>query len=521
MSNRDDFRQHRDALRAGTAAGSNTPLRFPARARDDFRRHRDALRAGTAAGINTPPRFPARAENIIGGGKPSGMYCGRYRNPDGSPGAEIWLPWLDPVLIIGRNRVGKDTGLIIPNALMCEGTSLVFQDTRLEAAAIALPYRKTKGPALVGNPFNELVNIYPDLRSDRVNLLKARELDPDHPLCFEHVCALVEAMIPVEGDNNPFFPLSAQALWAGLTKPELKAAKREGRDPSLLDIRMAATEAEEFDPSNSEDPVKGLRATIRKLIGEGDDQVNSMLGGFAGEQSDGIRDVIATAAAHTRWCLSNAIVADEKDPRIDFARLGEVPMTLFYGVAHNMVKPFAPYLRLFTTALLRPLFSPHTVPVRVFLNEFAAMGRVPAIESAIGLVAGCSIQLVFVVQSLAQLKANYGDNWETFFGQAGAVILVGSPGDDFTAEYLAKHSGELTMRQPNVGLSLNPGGVGLSSGEAYGRRQYLMPQDLRKIKKGEGYIWIAGENDPIPAIFPPYYETELRHRARRNPYYLG
>ena len=46
----------------------------------------------------------------------------------------------------------------------------------------------------------------------------------------------------------------------------------------------------------------------------------------------------------------------KKIPQIDFASLGEVPTTLFYGVPHDLVKPFAPYLRLFTTALLRPLF---------------------------------------------------------------------------------------------------------------------------------------------------------------------
>ena len=68
------------------------------------------------------------------------------------------------------------------------------------------------------------------------------------------------------------------------------------------------------------------------------------------------RDVVATAAAHTRWCLSQAIIEDEKDPEIDFASLGEAPTTLFYGVPHDLVKPFAPYLRLFTTAMLRPLF---------------------------------------------------------------------------------------------------------------------------------------------------------------------
>jgi hypothetical protein len=51
------------------------------------------------------------------------------------------------------------------------------------------------------------------------------------------------------------------------------------------------------------------------------------------------------------------------------------------------------------------------------------------------------------------------------------------------------------------------------------RRQYLMTQDLRNIRKGEGFIWIAGQNNPIPAIFPPYYDDlVLKHRARRNPY---
>ena len=63
--------------------------------------------------------FPFGREKIIGGGKPSGFYAGCYRDPDtGARGPEIWLPWLDPVLIIGRNRVGKDTGIIVPNALM-------------------------------------------------------------------------------------------------------------------------------------------------------------------------------------------------------------------------------------------------------------------------------------------------------------------------------------------------------------------------------------------------------------------
>jgi alkanesulfonate monooxygenase SsuD/methylene tetrahydromethanopterin reductase-like flavin-dependent oxidoreductase (luciferase family) len=41
-------------------------------------------------------------------------------------------------------------------------------------------------------------------------------------------------------------------------------------------------------------------------------------------------------------------------------------------------------------------------------------------------------------------------------------------------------------------------------------------------RRGEGYIWLAGLNDPIPAMFPPYYNDplrpELRRWARTNPY---
>ena len=40
---------------------------------DDYRRHREALLAGTVVS-NTPPPVKIGSANIIGGGKPSGMY---------------------------------------------------------------------------------------------------------------------------------------------------------------------------------------------------------------------------------------------------------------------------------------------------------------------------------------------------------------------------------------------------------------------------------------------------------------
>ena len=91
----------------------------------------------------------------------------------GSRGPEIWLPWLDPVLIVGRNRVGKDTGIIVPNALMGDGNiSKCFRirgwKWRQSRQRIAAKRRRT----WVANAFGELLDHYPDLKSDRVNLLE-------------------------------------------------------------------------------------------------------------------------------------------------------------------------------------------------------------------------------------------------------------------------------------------------------------------------------------------------------------
>jgi type IV secretory pathway TraG/TraD family ATPase VirD4 len=131
--------------------------------------------------------------------------------------------------------------------------------------------------------------------------------------------------------------------------------------------------------------------------------------------------------------------------------------------------------------------------------------------------------LVFVVQSLTQLELHYGGKgWENFLGQSGCVILVGPPADKFTADYLGSRSGETTILQPSSSMSLNQGGVGLSNGEGYTRRNYLMPQDLFRLQPGFGYVWVAGLSNAIPAYYPPYFDVEqLARRARANPLYKG
>jgi type IV secretory pathway TraG/TraD family ATPase VirD4 len=237
--------------------------------------------------------------------------------------------------------------------------------------------------------------------------------------------------------------------------------------------------------------------------------------------------VKATADGGTQWMLS-PIIARDMSVRggADFRQLGKEPSSCYVILPHDMRETHSAFVREALSSALATLYdASNTVPCTFWLNEFATLGRSEAVESALGLVAGsgAGIRLVFVLQSLTQLADHYGKTgWENFIGQAGCVILVGPPQDKFTADYLSSRSGEKTILTPNASTSLNPGGAGMSSGEAFTRRNYLMPQDLYGLQPGFGYVWVAGLSNAIPAYFPPYWHVDrLRERARANPLYKG
>jgi type IV secretion system protein VirD4 len=462
-------------------------------------------------------------EEVIGSASPDAFALGRYRDErTGNIGPKIQFPGTEPIIVLGRNRSGKDAGIGNYNGLQLEGKSWFVLDPRGEAAAICAPYRRKLGPVYIVNPFGVLTNIrgYGDLKSDGLNVLRA--LNAQSPMLFDDAAGCGEAWIRLES-KDPHWSVRARGLTTGVTMAEVIDAAASGRAPTFANVRNMLTEPDEFDTATGE-PVKGLVATARRLTQGGNPQIASLLGGFTVD-NDETRGVRATADGQTQAMLSQPIRDDELKAGLQLNELGDRPVSVFVIMPHEFVKEGSIHsnvLRLWVSAALRSLYRPSNTVCTFWLNEFAALGRLAPIESALGLVAGYGIQLVIVVQSLTQLKQTYEDGWENFLGQAGAVALVGPPADKFTADYLSARSGEKTICQPNVGMNINANGTGLSNGEGYTRRPYLMPQDLYGLPPGHGFVWAAGLADPIPAYFPPYWDVErLNRRARANPYYRG
>lgn len=460
-------------------------------------------------------------DDVIGSDAPDAFYLGRYWDVKAQRvGPKIQMPGTEPIVVIGRNRSGKDAGIGTYNALRLQGRSIFWFDPRGEAGAIAAAYRCTLGPTYIINPDGLHTEIYADLTSDKRNPLLGMDWGPRF---FDEAAGKAEAWIKIEGKDPHFERRARGNLMHPLVMREvMQAAIEGGRPPSLLNVRMIATEADEFDPETGRQ-VKGLAVTARRMVAEGGPQIASLISSFTGASNEEIAGARATFDGQTQWMLSPLIAADmATGGGLDLRQLGERPCSCFYVLPQYMLETHSSFLREAISSALRALYKPSNTVCTFWLNEFATLGRMEAIELALGMVAGCGIQLVFVLQSLTQLKV-YGDLWENFLGQAGAWVLVGPPADKFTADYLSARSGEMTIKQPNVGSNLNAGGgMGLSSGQGYSRRPWLMPDDLYEIQPGFGYVWATGLRGAIPAYFPPYFDVaQLNARARRNPYYKG
>jgi type IV secretion system protein VirD4 len=82
-------------------------------------------------------------------------------------------------------------------------------------------------------------------------------------------------------------------------------------------------------------------------------------------------------------------------------------------------------------------------PALFLLDEFAALGRLEAVERAMGLMAGYGLQLWPILQDMSQLKDLYGARANTFVANAGVLQTFGV--NDFeTAKWLSQMIGRET-----------------------------------------------------------------------------
>jgi type IV secretion system protein VirD4 len=164
--------------------------------------------------------------------------------------------------------------------------------------------------------------------------------------------------------------------------------------------------------------------------------------------------------------------------------------------------PYARWLRLLLTSAFGELMveekAAAPIPVLFLLNEFAALGALPVVETAVAVARGYGIQLWSVLQSLAQLKAVYGLYWQTFLANADIKQFLRA-GDVDTAEEVSMMCGQTTVAVHTVGPS---SGEGVSVQQ----RPLFLPDQIMGMPDDVLLMFAPGLPQVIRGFCVPYNE---------------
>jgi len=410
------------------------------------------------------------------------------------------------LLTLAPNRAGKGVSAIIPNLLTWPGSVLVI-DPKGENAIVTARRRREMGQRVhVLDPWG-----ITGLACGRFNPLT--ELAPDNVDLVEDAVLLADGLVlPGTKADDEFWNGEARSLIAGLVMHIVTTELPEDRHLGTLRAMLTLGEKEFADlleDMNDNHAASGLVArTARRLLQKTDRERSG---------------VISTAQAQTHFLDSPRMTEILGASSFNLGDIKSGRMTIFLVLPADRLATHGRWLRLVVglclAALTRDRRAP-AHPVLFMLDEFAALGRLQAVETAMGLLAGYGVLLWPILQDLSQLQDLYPTRWRSFLANAGVVQAFGV-NDMGTAEYLSKMLGQRTVTVRHLGRS---GETEMSRGsENYGpaARPLLMPQEILRLPPHHELLLLQGK-PPILADRVRYFaDREFQRMFDRNPMVRG
>lgn len=418
------------------------------------------------------------------------------------------------LLTVAPTRSGKGVSHIIPNLLTYGGSTLVI-DPKGENAMITAKARAEMGQEVLAvDPWNITAGTE-GLRHARFNPLDWLQLgDVD---ITENAMLLTDAIVqPQSGKADPFWREEAKALIQGLL------------------MYVAVDEA--FDG-------KRHLGTVRDLLLLSGDEMTKLFQEMANSPhqvvaSTGARslqkeeklmaNVLASAQAETHMLDSMRLRESLSTSDFSFEDMKTRPMTIYLILPADRLETFNRFLRLLVqqaiTVNARNIAEKPEKPVLFILDEMAALGRLAMVEQAYGLMAGFGIQLWGVVQDLCQLRRVYGEDYESFIANAGAVAYFGSP-DKRSAEYFSALCGVSTVWSLSVAIAKSFQQTFSAQGGSFGhsttftdtqstaQRKLAYPDELMRLRSDLQLVLIE-DTYPIMAFKPRWFmDPTLRDKG--------
>ncbi len=234
------------------------------------------------------------------------------------------------------------------------------------------------------DPFGMLASVGLPDRARRFNPLAEMRLD-DLDI-VEQIGQLADALVVQERRGNAFFADSARDLLAGLITHVLTEHMPD-EERTLGTVRRLLTGLGNVDDNgNPISPTLGLMRMNERAGG-----LAMTAAGMLDNLSDRTRgDVIGTAMQQTRWLDSEAMRRCLAASEFSLAGLKRKPTTVYLVLPPQYLEEHARFLRLFINLSIR-VASQGGKPRHGFLfvlDEFYALGAMPLLGKAAGLLAG-------------------------------------------------------------------------------------------------------------------------------------
>ncbi|HEX7884541.1 MAG TPA: type IV secretory system conjugative DNA transfer family protein, partial [Phenylobacterium sp.] len=386
------------------------------------------------------------------------------------------------VMLYAPTRTGKGVGVVIPN-LLTWPDSVVVLDVKRENWEASAGFRAAHGQdVILFDPLD------PDGRTARFNPLG--HIDRTDPIAvLDELQKLAVMLFPAPHNTDPFW---AEAARTGLIGVGAYVAETPELPFSLGAIYAELTRS---DPRTRLPTVVGARVDAGRPLSVG---CTSALSDFCSASENTFASIKQTITARMNLWLNPRVVAATEVSDFDLRDLRSKRTSLYLGVSPDNLARVAPLYNLLLQQLVdlntreRPSGDRHQVQALVLLDEFARLGHAGAIAHGFSYVAGYGLRLLPVLQSPAQLRAEYGpDLAEEIIANCGVEIAF-APKELKVAQDMSERLGYWTyMGRSNSRPTLLSNGR-YSTTESEQRRALMMPQELIQMPADRLIVLRAG-----------------------------
>lgn len=402
------------------------------------------------------------------------------------------------LLTLAPTRAGKGVGTVIPNLLLAERSVLVI-DPKGENAGIAGEARKRFGAVHILDPFG--VTGRP---ASAYNPLG--RLDAESPDLGEDAASLAEALVmdPPGQQSEAHWNEEAKALLAGLIM--FAVAHEDADRKTLATVREYLT----LPPEKFRALLELMQDSIAAV-----GLIARAANRFLGKSDREAASVMSSAQRHTHFLDSPRIVAATARSDFQFSALRHDLTSIFLVLPPNRLDAYSRWLRLLVAQALLDIARDAEAaqagaerlkqPTLFLLDEFAALGRLEAVERAMGLMAGYGLQLWPILQDMSQLKDLYGARANTFVANAGVLQTFGV--NDFeTAKWLSQMIGRETTGYQTE--SHKPGDAPSTSYNVTAR-DLMTPDEIMQIPPHVQLLRVQGKPVMIARKLRYFADTEF------------